>query len=469
MKISAIARKSVLVVFLILLAGIFVWLLCIIFQPLESHYQEPEYGGKKLTDWAKGIDQNAFFGHPIFPKKREQSELAIAAIRHIGTNALPVVLDLLTAKDSWFKVKLEEFAQYYDYHDWPNQRRHPIYIKSADEKQFEGVNIICALGSAAKPIIPDLIRLLENQDRLYDETMTALLGAGTNAIPPLIELLNSTNQAVRLRAAIVFGNFFRPKMPSAESGGFLIAAGSEDFRPEARAAVPVLLQYLENPNQNLTTRASVIYSLILIHEDASIVVPAILRLMQSQTNNWMFRGYIQILGNYGTNAKPAVPMLVHILESKSKWPHGDYSPLKISALIALSRIGSEGAKPAVPVMLHILESKPQWPDGDYSALKISALFTLSKVDPQAAKPFVPRLLHILELKSDWPGGYAPGQIFALVALWRVDPKAAQPFFEKWKPNQDWIAGDLERIDPEATKPFMEKWKASLTNASAEDN
>jgi hypothetical protein len=462
MKISVVAWKGAFF-FFIFLAVIFIWLLCVIYQPFEP--RQPEYQGKKLTDWAEEIDYGVFFGRPT-STDQEQSDRAISAIRQIGTNALPVAIRLCAAKDSWPKRKLEEWIDQYNNEvidhnlglpkdQWRSQL--PIHITSAGEKQYDGANIIWALGPVAKPIIPDLIRLLENQDQLHEYTITMVLGAGTNAIPPLLKLLDNTNQEVRLRAAIVLGYFFQLKTPITLDRRLLVA-GSEDFRPQARAAVPVLLHYLENPNQNSLDRAHVIYSLGLIHENASIVVPTILRLMQSETNNWFNPGYIQLLGKFGTNAKPAVPVLVHVLESKSAWP-----PAKIAALAALQKISPEAAKPAVPVMLQILESKPQWPEDDYSGLKVSALFTLSKVDPQAAKPFVPRLLHILESESDWPGGYSPAQMFALVSLWRVDPIAAQPFFERWKPSQDWIVGELQRFDPEAAKAFMEKWKASQTN------
>jgi HEAT repeat protein len=464
MKTSATTRRYVLFV---LLAGIFVWLLCIVFNPFEP--PEPQYQGKKLSDWAGAVDQGIFFGHLMFPTNREQSELAITAIRHIGTNALPVALKLCGAKDSWPKRKLEEWIDQHNYDvendnlglpkdQWRSEI--PVNFTSAGEKHYKGANIIWALGPMAKPIIPDLIRLLENQDQLYDDTMRALLSAGTNAIPPLVKLLDNANPEVRLRAAFVLADFFRPMIPLTP-GSPLIVVGSEHFRPEARAAVPLLLQCLENQKLDQVTRIRAIYSLGLIHEDASVVVPAMIRHMQTQTNNWILSSdYIRVLGNFGTNAKPAVPMLIQILESEPEGPNKDYSPLKIDAMAALSKIGPEAAKPAVPALLHILESKPEWPQDDYSPLKNTALFTLSKIDPEAAKPFVPRLLHILESESDWPGGYSPGQMFALVALWRVDPETAWPFFEKWQPSQAWVMGELEKLDPEAAEPFLEKWNAS---------
>jgi len=109
-------------------------------------------------------------------------------------------------------------------------------------------------------------RLLENQDQLYDDTMRALLSAGTNAIPPLVKLLDNANPEVRLRAAFVLADFFRPMRPLTP-GSPSIVVGSEHFRPEARAAVPVLLQCLENQKLDSVTRIRAIYSLGLIREE----------------------------------------------------------------------------------------------------------------------------------------------------------------------------------------------------------
>jgi HEAT repeat protein len=342
MTISKTVRISFLLV--VLLGGFLVWSLCSIFHPFEP--KEPQYQGKKLSDWSAEIDPGVFSGHPLSSSNQEQSNLAISAIRHIGTNALPVAVRLCEAKDSWFKMRLVAWAERYNWSNWPEQRRFPINIKSAAEKNYEGANIIWALGPAAKPIIPDLIRLLENQDQLNEYTVTLLLGAGTNAIPPLVKLLDGANPEVRLRAAIVLGNFFQPKAPVTPNSPLLVA-GTEDFRPEVRAAVPVLLQCLDSRNQNLATRIRAIYALGLIHEDASEAVPAIIRHIQSETNNpIMCSDCISALGNFGTNAKPAVPLLVSILESKPDWPSLITLP-KASALVALWKIDPEADKPFV--------------------------------------------------------------------------------------------------------------------------
>jgi HEAT repeats len=346
-KISVKTRKFV---FFVLLAGILVWLLCVVFHPFWRRLPEPQYEGKRLTEWALEIDQGDFFRMPAYQQHRQQDERAIAAIRHIGTNALPVVLELCRAKDSWFKRRLEEWSYRYNnyiYDNYPSEGRFTFHITWADDKHFAAINIVWALGSMTKPIIPDLIQLLQSRDpEIAENMMYALPGAGTNAIPPLIKLLNSPDKNVRLRAAIVLGDFFNPQMPANESGSALIVAGSEAFRSQARAAVPVLLHCIDSRDRNLTMRIRAIRALGLIREDASTVVPILVHHLQSETNDFLLPSdYISALGNFGTNAKPAVPILVHILESKPDGTH--YLPPKAFVLVALWKIDPEADRPFV--------------------------------------------------------------------------------------------------------------------------
>jgi HEAT repeat protein len=165
----------------------------------------------------------------------------------------------------------------------------------------------------ANPAIPSLIQLLQSKDQSIAETAgTALLGTSTNAIPPLLELLNNPRQKIRLRAAFVLGDFCRTQK-LATFGSPKVVAGSDDFRSKVRAAVPVLLQGLDNKGLDAVTRIRVIYALGLIGEDAPAVVPAIVRRIQIETNNVIILSdYIRALGNFGTNAKPAVPLLIQI-------------------------------------------------------------------------------------------------------------------------------------------------------------
>ena len=68
MKSFATTRKYVIFLFL---SGIVVWLLYAIFHPFEPQYQD-----KKLTEWAREIDQGDFFRQPAFQLHQRQNEAA---------------------------------------------------------------------------------------------------------------------------------------------------------------------------------------------------------------------------------------------------------------------------------------------------------------------------------------------------------------------------------------------------------
>jgi HEAT repeats len=330
-------------VLLIVFAGIVICLLCLFAYLFVTTRQEPQYQGRKLTEWADEIDQQDFFRLIANQQHQKQNEQAIAAIRHIGTNALPVALELCRAKNSWLKEKTEVWADWFNFADWPHHRRFQIHIKSAGEKYYEGVSIIWALGPMAKPVIPDLIRLMQSRDPdIAGCAMSALPGIGTNAIPPLFKLVNSTNEDVRLRAAIVLGDFFEPKIPATHSDNPLVVPGSNLFRSQARVAVPVLLTGLENRDLNSTTKIRIIRALGLIKEDASKVVPVLVRQAQSETNSLLCGNYFWALGRFGTSAQAAVPILVKALRSKTDQPD---SADKQQALVSLLKINPTIAQP----------------------------------------------------------------------------------------------------------------------------
>lgn len=334
MKISATTRNCV---FFVLLAGIFVWLLFAIFRPFEPRYQ-----GKRLTEWAKEVCPL----EPFSPKDWRSSELraqndrAVAAIQHIGANAaLPWALKLCRTRDSWLKRKLEdgiqdwangyndqvgEYNEIHSRHEWRSEIH--VHLTTAADKQAEGGNIIWALGPKAAPAIPALIQLLQNQDETFVSVATyALRGIGTDAVPPVMALLNSTNRVIRFRAI----------------------SALELFGPEARIAVPALVQCLASPDP--ATRDCAVRSLASIKTDAPLVVPAIVRCAENDTNYMSRLVCFQALGNFGTNAKPAVPLLVHILEADSRFPSPE-SPAgyrQAWVLGALERIDPETAKPFV--------------------------------------------------------------------------------------------------------------------------
>ena len=317
MKISAAIRRSFLFV-LLAVAGIFVWSLCAFFGPFEPRLPEPQFQGKKLTDWAQDVFPSNYLASVSNPVLRAKSDRAVAAIRQIGTNALPMALQLCGTRDSWFKLQLVEVTSYNS--DGVLKYR----ITPEWEKHDTGNNIILALGLVAAPAIPALIQLLQSSDTgIADSVMVSLPNIGTNVIPPLSGLLGSTNEIVRIRAAIILGR---------------------NFSAWARAAIPALIQGAENREVNLITRLGAIHCLGLMREDTADVLPILIRQVQTETNAIILRSYFDALGNLGTNAGPAVPLLVHILESN---PPEFHSSTKEQALGNLMKIDPDTAKPFV--------------------------------------------------------------------------------------------------------------------------
>ena len=303
---------------IIQLCGVFVFLvvLCLVANAIWQPF-EPRYEGKRLSAWTKDLFFiEGFIKDPRTPAVRQKHEQAVAAIQHMGVRILPLALKLCRAKDSWLKEKLEDWSD-----DWNGKHENfEIHITAAADKQNEGSSIIWALGPMAKPAIPDLIKMLENKDQeIAGSAMNALQGVGADTIPPLIELLHNPNPEFRRRAASVLGM----------------------MEPKAHTAVSALLQCLEDKNEGV--RLIAVRSLGLIRDDAPIVVPALIRCLEEETNNPIPWDYFIALGHFGTNAKPAVPILIKIIESHKI----NYMPPAWGALGALNKIDPEAAQPFI--------------------------------------------------------------------------------------------------------------------------
>ena len=206
-----------------------------------------------------------------------------------------VYLNRKCSRDSWIQNKLE---------GWAEARNLDIHLSSAQDRQIEGATIIEVLGPMAKPIIPDLIKMFQdNYPAVADEASFALHGIGPEAIPPLIHAFTkSDDPRVQLYAAYSLGLF-----------------GSK-----AREAVPALLSGLQSKNSD--TRDSVANALGRIGEDAPAVVPLLAQCLQLEANQNFYRA----IERFGTNAQPAVPTLVKIINSRRY----DY----LSAMSALHKI-----------------------------------------------------------------------------------------------------------------------------------
>jgi hypothetical protein len=118
--------------------------LCIVSRPREP---EPVYRGKTLRYWLSDF----WPGRGPTPAELEQDKLAV---RQIGTNAIPVLLRWIAAKDGPFKQKM---VTWIDRHRWV-----PFRLESSVDKSMLAVSGFGILGKtqagSAIPVLVEIIR-----------------------------------------------------------------------------------------------------------------------------------------------------------------------------------------------------------------------------------------------------------------------------------------------------------------------
>ncbi len=102
------------------------------------HNSEPVYEGKRLSAWVMGKE----------PRAEE-------AIRRIGTNSIPTLLRMLSARDSALKLKLLALAN--------KQRLIKIHVVSAAEQNMNAALAFHALRNDAKGAVPALMKIYGKQ------------------------------------------------------------------------------------------------------------------------------------------------------------------------------------------------------------------------------------------------------------------------------------------------------------------
>ena len=103
-----------LTILLMILASVIGW--------QELHLREPVYQGRRLSVWLEILHRE---------KLAHLDDRAEQAIRHIGTNALPVLIERLRAHDTPLKQLIMKWAQ--------KQAFVHFHFNSADERRPEAI------------------------------------------------------------------------------------------------------------------------------------------------------------------------------------------------------------------------------------------------------------------------------------------------------------------------------------------
>jgi hypothetical protein len=162
---------------------------------LTRHPREPEYAGRSLSQWLAAYNQTVNFGGP------EKPEPSADAIRHIGTNALPWLLDWIQYEEPAWRGDLYYGRQRQSFFlggighiikpaptnrvgSWL-QSCYPCRPTRHDTMAMRGFEI---LGPQAAPAVPELTRLIHQRSRSWDlrynfmRALAQIQGAGTDAL-----------------------------------------------------------------------------------------------------------------------------------------------------------------------------------------------------------------------------------------------------------------------------------------------
>jgi hypothetical protein len=216
-------------------------------------FKEPRFEGKPLTYWlSKYADAQVIVVGYVDPAAVPTNR-SVMAIRQIGPKGLPTLLNLAQAVDPPVKTQaLELRKKYSNSRDNANWQ---FYYHSLARTGFE------LLGSNAAPAVPGLIKILSHPNEKCRQTAADCLGmigpTAEKAVPDLIERLADTNDEAVGGAAFALGRIHRqpevvvPALLKALNGKHTnwtrssILVGLSDFGPEAKAAIPVLLQLMK--------------------------------------------------------------------------------------------------------------------------------------------------------------------------------------------------------------------------------
>jgi hypothetical protein len=213
------------------------------------HDPEPVYQGKTFSAWLE-------FDTP------GQWEEARAAIRQMGTNAIPPLLQRLRATDPPFMLKLVALAQ--------KQNVITIHYRPPSSQHTAALMALQSLGPEAQGALPELLKI-------YDQNPSLQVQAG---MPQ------------------VFGS----------------------IGPAAKAAAPSLLQNMNNSGE--FRRITIVRALGAIHGEPDLVVPALVKLLKDP-NFGVRMEAVSALGAFGPLAKTAIPSLIELAKEPDKSIQGN--------------------------------------------------------------------------------------------------------------------------------------------------
>lgn len=258
-------------------------ILCVVIASSVWLYQlsrEPVYRGKPLSVWLRSYASSSLHS--------PEWNAADNAVRHIGTNGIPLLIGMIGRTDSAFKVRLVALVQ--------KQRLFKIHLVPAVEQNLEASRAFIALGGLGGDAVPGLMAV-------YQQDIT-------------------TNSHCAIEDALAW------------------------IGPAAKPAIPMLLRVTTNANPKL--RANALWALGEIHAEPELCVPALIHAL-ADADDWARLSAAHALGMFGADAKSAVPSLSALTNTSAAFNGAmlaERMQLRVEVRNALRKI--EPARETVP-------------------------------------------------------------------------------------------------------------------------
>jgi hypothetical protein len=253
--------------------------------------REPEYNGKKLSEWLREYRQ------PVGAMAPTISQEAPDAVRHIGTNALPFLVKWIRDDRDMPRWRAKLFHIAYTWNLQSSARKKALeFIAQRQLLAYRATWAFQILGQSATPAIPELTRVARdgNESSAF-QALTALASVAKQSFLPLLAFANDRNYKWRIQAISALGD-------TARTGA------------DAHTVVVSLTEYLKDPDPTIVyATANVLGRLNL---ESEISVPALAELMQSTDAGARERG-IANLRCFGARSRSALPDLLAALRGSN--------------------------------------------------------------------------------------------------------------------------------------------------------
>lgn len=244
---------------------------------LMRHSQRPlTYQGKTVEEWSLQL---------YVSLEQTQRIAASAALKTMGSNAVPDVVRMLRKKDPFFRRQAWAWAP-----KLPMRFRKEILLKVKPPRaglyHIAAMRAIEAIGRQAGPAIPDLATKLQGKELPECwEAGSALGYIGPQAMRVLMAGLQSAYPAVRQAALL----------------------GLKEIGPEAAQAVPAVIEKLGDPDEFVRGWAAQVLKSI-----GHLAIPRLLQTVENGTGE-MRRGAAYALAGIYPSRRVASPALLKMM------------------------------------------------------------------------------------------------------------------------------------------------------------